>query len=86
MDPQIIWGFAAIALIAGGGVAWQRATPTSRRRAAAPPPIAPGRPRQAVFPCQDCGTLTHEVTRIREKHTGRVMRITCRSCSIRYRE
>lgn len=90
MDLQIIVGIAAIALLAGLGVALNRAAPGSRRKGEFGPETGAPRStgvqsRQAVYPCQACGVLTHELTRVRERQTGKVLGIYCRPCSEIYR-
>jgi hypothetical protein len=88
MDPQILFGVWAIVLLAGVGVALNRAlsgAPT-RSPGAGKGVDAAARARQAVYPCQACGIRTHELTRVRERHSGKVLGIYCRTCGDVYRD
>ena len=90
MDLQILEGITAIALLAGLGVALNRAMPGALGKGKSGPEPASSvstgvQSRQAVYPCQACGVLTHELTRVRERQTGKVLGIYCRPCSEIYR-
>ncbi|MEB3186849.1 MAG: hypothetical protein VKP72_05340 [bacterium] len=87
MDLQILFGVTAIVLLAGTGMALSRSTSLAqaRSREAGRGMAAAPRARQAVYPCQACGIRTHELTRVRERHTGKVLGIYCRTCGEQYR-